>query len=149
MSARDSSRIVLMIGLPGCGKSTWAAAQGWNALSSDGIRLLLSDDVTNQTIHARVFAVLRFLLRQRLAIGRPLTCIDATHLTREERKPYFAIARWFNASIEAVYFDCAFSVAVERNRKRARQVPEDVMAQMAARLEPPTLEEGFSSIELI
>lgn len=142
-------RIVLLVGLPGSGKSTWAARQGWNAISSDAIRLVLSDDMANQAIHARVFATLRYLLRQRLAIGCSLNCVDATHLTRAERKPYFSIARWYGATLHAAYFDCPISTALQRNRLRPRQVPESIIANMAARLEPPTLEEGFHSIQCL
>ena len=145
----ERQRVVLLVGLPGSGKSTWALQQGWNAISSDALRLLLSDDMTNQTIHARIFATVRYLLRQRLAIGCALSCVDATHLTRAERKPYFSLARWYGAALEAVYFDCPISVALQRNRLRGRKVPESVMAGMAARLEPPTLEEGFHSIQCL
>ena len=76
-----------MVGLPGSGKSTWLEQRGLPAISTDRIRALLSDDPTNQNIHARVFATVRYLLRQRLAIGRPVTYVDATHLTRAERSP--------------------------------------------------------------
>jgi len=140
-------RIVLLIGLPGSGKSTWAAAQGWNAISSDSLRLLLSDDIGNQQIHGRVFASVRYLLRQRLRVGCTVNCVDATHLTRAERRPYFSLARWHGADVDAVYFDVPFATALRRNLARLRQVPPTVMALMAARLEPPECNEGFHSIE--
>jgi len=141
--------IVLLVGLPGSGKSTWALAQDWNAISSDALRVLLADDVANQNIHGPIFASVRYLLRKRLSLGRPLSCIDATHLTRAERRPYFSLARWYGALVQAVYFDCPISLALRRNRARPRQVPESVMASMAARLEPPLLEEGFHSVERV
>src|SRR6476661_9037346 len=86
-------RIVLMVGLPGSGKSTYLERLGVTALSSDLIRQLLADDATDQTIHGRVFNTLRYLVRQRLAIGRQVTYVDATHLTPDERRPYIKIAQ--------------------------------------------------------
>ena len=81
------TRIVVLVGLPGSGKSTYLAERGLTGLSSDGIRRLLADDETDQSIHDRVFQTLRYLLRQRLAIERPATYIDATNLTPQERAP--------------------------------------------------------------
>jgi predicted kinase len=142
-------RIVVMVGLPGCGKSTYLERLGVTALSSDALRLLLVDDATNQTIHARVFQTLRYLLRHRLAIGRPVTYVDATHLTPEERRPYVQIARWYGCEIEAIYFDVPLDICQERNRGRNRIVPEEAMRTMAAKLVPPRAEEGFARITVV
>jgi predicted kinase len=142
-------RIVLLVGLPGSGKSTWAAQQGISPLSSDHVRELLADDATDQTIHARVFGTLRYLLRQRLAVGRPVTYVDATHLTRVERKPYVEIAQWYGCDLEALVFDVPVEVCIERNRGRARVVPEEAIRSMAEKLRIPTEEEGFRSIQII
>jgi predicted kinase len=37
-------RLVLLVGLPGCGKSTWIERQGVTALSSDEMRRRLAHD---------------------------------------------------------------------------------------------------------
>ena len=97
----DRPRVVLLVGLPGSGKSTWARDQGTAVLSSDDVRFLLSDDPTNQLIHGTVFATVRYLLRRRLELGRPVTYIDATNLTRQERRPYIKLAQWYDAAVEA------------------------------------------------
>jgi len=139
----------VLVGLPGSGKSTWLARQGIGAISSDAIRQLLADDATDQTIHARVFLTVRYLLRHRLAIGRPVSYVDATHLTPEERRPYLQLAQWYGCDIEALYFDVRLEVCRERNLRRERVVPEEAMERMAMKLAPPQMAEGFTKIIVV
>lgn len=142
-------RIVVLVGLPGCGKSTYLEKIGASGLSSDAIRKLLADDETDQTIHAVVFRTLRFLLYQRIAIGRPVTYIDATNLTPRERRPYLRIGRLRQCAVEAVYFDVSLDVCRARNARRHRVVPEEALMKMAAKLVPPTVEEGFARVKVV
>jgi predicted kinase len=139
-------KVILLVGLPGSGKSTWARAQGYQVLSSDEMRLKLSGDETNQTIHGKVFGAMRYLLRLRLQLGQEVTVIDATNLRRRDRKPFLKIAQQYGAEAEAVWFDVPVEVAEARNRKRARVVPEGVIAMLAQRLQAPTEAEGFARI---
>lgn len=128
-------------------------------LSSDLIRELLYDNAGDQQHPEWVFAVLRDLLRHRLAAGAHATYIDATNLSRSLRRPFLQIAREFGCVAEALYFDVPLEVCLARNRKRAsvldrsareaRIVPEDVLRRMARRIEPPTREEGFSRIVVV
>jgi predicted kinase len=148
-TSSDAQRIVVLVGLPGSGKSTYLERLGITPLSSDSIRQWLADDATDQTIHARVFQCLRYLLRQRLAIGRPATYVDATHLTPAERRPYVRIARRYGCVVEALYFDVPLDVCLARNRGRARVVPEEAVRAMAAKLAPPSVEEGFSRVTVV
>ena len=148
-TSSDAQRIVVLVGLPGSGKSTYLERLGVTALSSDVIRQLLADDATDQTIHGRVFNTLRYLVRQRLAIGRPVTYVDATHLTPEERRPYLKIAQAYSCEAEALFFDVPLEVCLERNRGRARVVPEEAVRAMAAKLVPPDLDEGFSRVTVV
>jgi predicted kinase len=142
-------RIVVLVGLPGCGKSSYLEKIGAPALSSDAIRGLLADDPTDQTIHGRVFRALRHMLRDRLELGRPVTYVDATNLTPRERRAYVRMGELYGASVEAVFFDVPLAVCQERNHGRTRVVPDDVVERMAAKLRPPAMEEGFSKVEVI
>ena len=140
---------MVLVGLPGSGKSTWLERQGIVGISSDWIRQVLADDATDQTIHARVFRTMRYLLRHRLAIGRPVSYVDATHLTPDERRPYIQIGQRCGCDVEAVFFDVPLEVCRERNLRRERVVPDDAMGRMAGKLVAPDLTEGFTKVTVV
>jgi predicted kinase len=142
-------KLILLVGLPGSGKSTWAAREKLPVLSSDELRRILADDPTDQSIHARVFSVLRSLIKHRLELKRPITCVDATNLTPKERRPYLALARRHDAIIEAVFFNTPIAECQRRNRLRQRIVPREAIETMARKLVPPARSEGFSRVVLV
>jgi len=141
--------VVLTIGLPGSGKSTWFKRRGVTPLSSDLLRSVLFDDVEEQRYQSLVFSTLRSLLRARLVAKMPWNYVDATNLSTGERKQWIQMSRSLGYEVQAVFFDVPLEICLERNRRRDRVVPEDVMRRMAAKLKPPTFEEGFGKIVVV
>ena len=137
------------MGLPGSGKSTWVAKQGGVAISSDELRLWLRDDPADQTIHALVFRLMRDFVRHRIALGAPVTYVDATNLTAKHRRPFVKIAEHTGCQCEAIFFDVPIDECLRRNALRSRQVPEEAIRAMAGRLEPPRTEEGFFRVNTV
>jgi predicted kinase len=141
--------VVLAIGLPGSGKSSWFKRHNITPLSSDLLRVLLFDDPTEQRFQDLVFSNLRSMLKARLVARRPMNYVDATNLTPHERQGWIKLAKDFHYEVHAVYFDVPLEVCLQRNQKRQRTVSEDVMRRMAGKLKAPTFEEGFAKITVV
>lgn len=141
--------VVLTVGLPGSGKSSWFKRHDIRPLSSDLLRDLLFDDPTEQRFQDLVFSNLRSMLKARLIARRPMNYVDATNLSPHDRHSWIKLAKDNGYEVHALYFDVPVEVCLERNQKRQRVVPEDVMRRMAGKLKPPTFEEGFSKITVV
>lgn len=143
-------RLILTIGISGSGKSTWAekfaAENGFFYLSSDEVRERIcgnaNDQSKNQTIFQIIFSIINNLLTKNDKI-----LFDATNYSRKNRKEIIKIAQKHGALIEARVFMTSLEVCLDRNFKRSRVVPTEVIERQHKNFQYPTFEEGFTIIE--
>lgn len=137
--------VTMMSGLPGCGKDTWLAGHRGElpVVSLDDVRDELDVEPTENQGHVAQLARerCRELLRTRRSFA-----FNATNLLRQTRQRWTDLFADYHARIETVYLEPLLSVILEQNKRRKRQVPEDVIVQMADKLEPPTWTETHSLI---
>jgi len=141
--------VVLAIGLPGSGKSSWFKRHNIHPLSSDLLRELLFDDAQEQRFQDLVFSNLRSMLKARLIARRPMNYVDATNLTPHDRQSWIKLAKDYGYEVQGVFFDVPLEICLERHQRRGRAVPEDIMRKMAGKLKAPSFEEGFSKITVV
>ncbi|WP_407649201.1 polynucleotide kinase-phosphatase [Glycomyces albidus] len=111
--------LVVLIGVSGSGKSTFAAKhfKPTQVISSDYCRGLVSDDETDQTATTEAFALLQHIVGTRLRLGL-LTVVDATNVQHRARAELLALAKRHNVLADAIVLDVPPSLAAERNHTR-------------------------------
>jgi protein phosphatase len=111
--------LVLLIGVSGSGKSTFAAKhfKPTQVISSDFCRGLVADDETDQAATPEAFALLDHIVGTRLRLGR-LTVVDATNVQERARKQLIDLARKHHVLVDAIVLDVEPALAAERNLAR-------------------------------
>lgn len=146
------SKVEMLVGLPGCGKSTYAqkkAKQGWCWLSSDNIRKDYHISGYTKEDHAVVFGILHSNIKALLANG--YNCIyDATNLSRKNR---IAFLSGLNQDVEkkCVLFVTPIDECKRRNGQRigSDKVPEETYDKMIRQFQVPNYYEGWDEIEIV
>ncbi len=129
----------LPVGVPGSGKSTWAAGLAGKArlISMDDTRERLTGDRGDQSRNAEVFRMCRRELAQALRAGEDAVW-DAQSHTWSARQGLLVLARERHAYVVVVYLDVPLAVALERNRgRRAGTVPQAVIVRSYRDLQEP------------
>lgn len=138
-------KFIMLVGLPGSGKSTFAETLGYTIFSSDKLRKELWGDENIQGDNTELFAELHRRIKRELKNGED--CIyDATNINAKRRTAFLNEIK--NISCEKI---CAtiitdFDLCIKRNEQRDRKVPYSVIKKMYLTFDMPQFREGWDDI---
>ena len=142
--------VVVLCGPAGSGKSTFAKLhfRPTQIISSDWARGIVCDDERDQRYNTQAFAVVHFLIDQRLKVNR-LCVVDSTALTFQSRLDLLSIARKRQVPVTLVLFKVPLQTCIERDEKRDRSVGRSLVERHYQAFEESTVairQEGFDQV---
>ena len=151
--------MVLVCGLPGSGKSRFAAE-----FFADSGR----DRVNRKEIHRLLYEMIHFgkkwsetefdelddflvkhverKIIEHLLQNKQKVLVDNTSVSASSRKTYLGIAHQIHKTIGVIFLQTPPLKCMERNRGREDPVPERVISNLAAAIDLPTVQEGFREV---
>jgi F420-dependent oxidoreductase-like protein len=125
--------LVVLVGPPASGKSTWAAQQfpAHEVLSSDELRAIVGTGEHDQRASKDAFDLLDLAIERRLK-RRLTTVVDTLGTDAKRRRRWVAAAQRAGVPCVAVVFEVDAAVCRTRNRDRDRPVPAKILASMLA-----------------
>ncbi|BAZ53535.1 hypothetical protein NIES4103_62140 [Nostoc sp. NIES-4103] len=147
------TKLLLLIGLPGSGKSTLAKelvtqCPQMQLISTDAIRGQLFNSEAFQGSWVLIWQEIERQFQQAIATGKT-AIFDATNAQRRHRREVIVLGRDLGfTNITGIWVSTPVWLCLARNKKRTRQVPEEVIFRMHRQLRdaPPSLEEGLDSL---
>nr|WP_044500935.1 AAA family ATPase [Nostoc sp. PCC 7107] len=145
--------LILLIGLPGSGKSTVAKqliaeCPQMQLISTDAIRGQLFGDEIIQGPWFLVWQEVERQLQQTVAANQSAV-FDATNAQRSHRRELIACTRDLGfTQIVGIWMTTPVWLCLARNKRRDRRVPEEVILRMHRQLRdaPPSVEEGLDDL---
>ncbi|MBC7982207.1 ATP-binding protein [Candidatus Parcubacteria bacterium] len=146
------TKFVLTIGIPGSGKTTfakkYAAENKYDYISSDEIRYdRFADEFGDSEEQSEIWREARLRIAQSLKSGKSVL-LDSTMTREQNRTSLINFAKSIDENIEitGMHFNTALETCLERNSKREKPVPEEVIEKMFKQYQPPSETEGFTEI---
>ena len=148
------SRLIMMMGIAGAGKSTWVKENYPDvvSVSRDEIRFDIldekggeyfdhEDEVFNGFIHQIIGSL----------VADEVTIADATHLNRKARLKVLSRVRKYADEVEVVWIRVPLETALKQNAMRSgrAKVPNDVIKRMYNNIERPEDNEGINKLTIV
>ena len=145
--AAAGSRVVVLAGLPGVGKDTYAASQfrDWPQVSLDATRLRLGVQHGDERGEGRVWQAILEEARVLLRARRDFVW-NATSVTKLARDKVVGLALDYDARVEIHALDAPLAVVARQNASREASVPVEAVERFVERFEPPLETEAHSVV---
>lgn len=144
--------LVMMVGLPASGKSTYAKelAKKINAtiFSSDELRKEMFGDVNNQDNNSELFIELHKRIKDCLKSGSN-AIYDATNISSKRRRSFLQELNKIDCVKKCIIVATQPFQCLNNNMRRDRQIPEDVIVRMFKHWNTPYWFEGWDDIEIV
>ncbi len=126
--------LILTVGLPRSGKSTWAMRQGLPVVNPDSIRFALYGQPFIASAEQFVWATAKLMVQSLFVAGHDAVILDATNTTLARREDWILpkVGRLFRV------FDTCAEVCKDRARKNDQDYLIPVIERMAMSYEPLT-----------
>lgn len=133
-------QVIIFVGLPGSGKSTYYKEHFLNT------HLRISNDLLKTKNREKL--LLEFCKNTSMPF-----VIDNTNVQKKDRKKYLDIIKGWKQKvrIKCIYFACDVSTCIKRNANRTGKdcIPDCAIYSKLKILEEPTIDEGFDEIEIL
>lgn len=148
----NTPELIMLVGLPGSGKSTYAKSLKGDYIihSSDDLREEMFGDVNENSKenNAKLFVELHKRIKDDLRNGKNVI-YDATNLNRKRRIAFLRELTHIPCHKSCLLVMTPYYLCQRNNKQRQRCVPEDVIKRMYMNFQPPNKIEGWDDIDII
>lgn len=120
-------KLILTVGLPRSGKSTWSRKQGHPIVSPDSIRLALYGERFIDAAEPMVWTIAKYMVNALFLAGHNIVILDATNITRK-RRDFWENEDW---NCSNYYFKTSVRICIERAKKDGREDLIPIIKKMA------------------
>lgn len=118
--------LILTVGLPRSGKSTWAMKQGFPVVNPDSIRLALHGQAFRAETEPFVWAIAKTMVRALFLTGYATVILDACNVSKHRRD------EWRSKDWDTEFRE--FKTPIETCRDRAMRSGQDYLLPVITRM---------------
>lgn len=115
--------LILTVGLPQSGKSTWANESGHPIVNRDAIRKTLGGTIRYFNEEKRVSEIERLMVESLFNAGHDTVVLDSTHLRPIYRTSWEKFAKELNYAVHLQQFYTSLEVCIQRAKRNFPDEP--------------------------